>query len=108
MEDSTTVSPAYIYSIMNEESGTVLRDLASRIRELRRDRALSQSEVAEYVGVSQPTWSRVERDGALSIGQLLRLQALFEVETLESFFGELPSRRVLRDDSASRSVEPEA
>jgi hypothetical protein len=44
----------------------------------------------------------------LSVGQLLRLQELFQVETLESFFGALPSRRVLREDGAGRSSAGEA
>lgn len=77
----------------------MLRDLAARIGQLRRERDLSQDEVAAYVGVSQPTWSRIERTGELSVGALLRLQELFDCETVESFFGELPSRRLSREAS---------
>lgn len=73
-----------------------LPDLAAQIRRLRRERGLTQDEVATYVGVSQATWSRVERKGALSVLQLLRLQELLGVETLESFFGVLPSRQTPR------------
>jgi transcriptional regulator with XRE-family HTH domain len=81
---------------MNESSQDDLPDLADQIRRLRRERGLTQDEVATYVGVSQATWSRVERNGALSVGQLLRLQELLEVDTLESFFGTLPSRQTPR------------
>jgi len=81
---------------MHEARPDLLLDLAARIRQLRRERELSQGEVATYLGVSQPTLSRIERDGVLSVGALLRLQELFGYETLESFFGELPSRRAAR------------
>jgi transcriptional regulator with XRE-family HTH domain len=90
---------------VDEETSELLRQLAARISKLRRDRALSQDKVAAYVGVSQPTWSRVERVGVLSVGQLLKLQELFGLETLESFFGELPSRRFIREDVTGRFPE---
>jgi transcriptional regulator with XRE-family HTH domain len=85
------------HSPVNEPGPDLLRDLAARLGQLRRERDLSQDEVAAYVGVSQPTWSRIERTGELSVGALLRLQELFDCETVESFFGELPSRRLARE-----------
>lgn len=88
---------------MNEPGRDLLRDLAARLSELRRERDLTQEEVAAYVGVSQPTWSRIERTGELSVGALLRLQELFDYETVESFFGELPSRRLRREAGGGAS-----
>ncbi len=77
----------------------MLSSLAARIRELRAARELSQDDVAAHVGVSHAKWSRIERTGKLSVDELVRLQELLEVETLESFFGELPSQRAARDDA---------
>jgi transcriptional regulator with XRE-family HTH domain len=91
------------HSLLNEPGQDLLRDLAARLSQLRRERDLSQDEVAAYIGVSQPTWSRIERTGMLSVGALLRLQELFDCETVESFFGELPSRRLAREAGGGSS-----
>lgn len=91
----------YVDQSNMHESRDLPGRLGARIKELRTERRLSQEEVAAHVGISQPTWSRIERTGNVSAHQLLRLQALLELETLESFFGELPSRRVGREKESS-------
>lgn len=73
------------------------RDLAKRLKELRLERGLSQEVVAARAGTSQPTWSRLETDGKVTVAQLLCLQQLFGFETVESFFGALPSQRFTGD-----------
>lgn len=83
---------------MNESPRDLEAGLARRIRELRRAQNLSQEKVAAQVGVSQATWSRIERTGELSVRQLVRLQALLGIETLESFLGETPSRVAGRNE----------
>lgn len=103
MPDESSPNQQDDHSPVNEPGPDLLRDLAARLGQLRRERDLSQDEVAAYVGVSQPTWSRIERTGELSVGALLRLQELFDCETVESFFGELPSRRLARETSGGAS-----
>jgi transcriptional regulator with XRE-family HTH domain len=83
---------------MNERPEDLGTALGRRIRELRQAQNLSQEEVAERVGVSQPTWSRLERTGDLTVRQLVRFQALVGVETLESFLGDLPSQAAGRGE----------
>ena len=78
--------------------------VGQQLRAVRTDRRLSQRTVAEYAGVHQSEWSRVEAgeiDPRLS--WLLRAQHLLGIESLESLFGPLPSRRVLAEPDAPPS-----
>jgi transcriptional regulator with XRE-family HTH domain len=73
--------------------------VGERLRALRDNRSLSQAAVASYAGVHQSEWSRLEAgeiDPRLS--WLLRAQHLFGIDSLESLFGALPSRRLLGED----------
>jgi transcriptional regulator with XRE-family HTH domain len=73
------------------------RQAAGRaLRAHREKRGLSQAAVSSYAGVHQSEWSRIETgevDPRLS--WLLRAQHLFELESLESLFGPMPTRRLL-------------
>jgi transcriptional regulator with XRE-family HTH domain len=80
--------------------------VGQRLRALRSDRRLSQADVAGHAGVHQSEWSRLEAgeiDPRLS--WLLRVQHLFGIESLESLFGPLPSRRLLGSAAQSRRGE---
>jgi transcriptional regulator with XRE-family HTH domain len=73
--------------------------VGERLRQLRKRRGWSQDFAASYAGTNQAQWSRVETgDLDARLTWLLRAQELFEVESLESLFGPLPSR-ILREES---------
>jgi transcriptional regulator with XRE-family HTH domain len=78
-----------------------LRHVGARVRDLRLAHRLSQQDAAERAGLNQTRWSRVESGDQPRLGDLLAIQHLFGVESLETFFGEYPSRRIIDRDSAS-------
>jgi transcriptional regulator with XRE-family HTH domain len=74
------------------------RTLGRRLRRLRIQRDLSQDDVARHALVSQPTWSRVEEGvGDPRVSELLRVQHLFGLESLEALFGPSPTQRLLSE-----------
>jgi transcriptional regulator with XRE-family HTH domain len=73
----------------------VLRHVGSSVRNLRVARGLSQEDAAERAGLNQTRWSRVESGDGVRLEDLLAIQYLFGVESLESFLGAFPSRRLL-------------
>ena len=76
------------------------RVVGQRLRALRLDRRMSQSDVAHHAGVHQSEWSRLEAgDIDPRLSWLLRAQELFGVESLESLFGVLPSHLLLAVDA---------
>jgi hypothetical protein len=46
-------------------------------------------------GLNQTRWSRVESGDAARLEDLLAIQHLFGVDSLETFFGPYPSRRMM-------------
>jgi DNA-binding XRE family transcriptional regulator len=80
-----------------------LRDIGSSVRDLRVAHGLSQEQAAERAGLNQTRWSRVESGGGIRLEDLLAIQHLFGVESLESFLGAFPSRRFL--DRPARPVQ---
>jgi transcriptional regulator with XRE-family HTH domain len=71
-----------------------LRHVGSSVRDLRLAHGLSQEEAAGRAGLSQAGWSRVESGDGPRLAELLAIQHLFGVESLESFLGVFPSRRL--------------
>jgi transcriptional regulator with XRE-family HTH domain len=83
-----------------------LRHVGSSVRDLRVAHGLSQEQAARRAGLNQTRWSRVESGDGARLQDLLAIQQLFGVESLESFLGTFPSRRFLeRPDEASGRVE---
>jgi transcriptional regulator with XRE-family HTH domain len=66
--------------------------LAGRVRNLREDRGWSQRDAATRAGLSRAWWQRLEA-GQLDpqLSDLLRLQRVFELATVEALLGMLPS-----------------
>jgi DNA-binding XRE family transcriptional regulator len=66
------------------------------LRDHRESLGLSQGELGTYAGVHQSEWSRLEA-GAIDprLSWLLRAQHLFGLESIETLFGPLPTRRLL-------------
>jgi hypothetical protein len=62
--------------------------------------ALDSALAALCAGLNQTRWSRLESGDQPRLGDLLAIQHLFGVESLETFFGECPSRRIIDPDSA--------
>jgi transcriptional regulator with XRE-family HTH domain len=72
-----------------------LRHVGSSVRDLRLAHGLSQDEAAERAGLNQPRWSRIESGDGPRLADLLAIQYLFGVDSVETFFGRYPSRRIL-------------
>lgn len=53
---------------------------AKRVKEMREERAWTQSQLAEVAGINLRTVQRVERDGAASFDTLMALANAFEIE----------------------------
>jgi transcriptional regulator with XRE-family HTH domain len=72
-----------------------------RLRELREQRAWSQGEAGRQSGVSQGEWSRVESAQTNpSMTTLLRIQHALNLDSVETLFGEPPSRRIVESVEA--------
>lgn len=77
-----------------------LRHVGARVRDLRLAHELSQKDAAERAGLNQTRWSRVENGEGARLEDLLAIQNLFGVESLETFFGAYPSRRIMQRETA--------
>lgn len=72
-------------------------EFGTRLRTLREQKGWSQDDAGRYAGISQTEWSRVERaETNPSMTTLLRMQHALGVDSIETLFGEEPSRRLLR------------
>lgn len=65
------------YSI-NKTPSQVQTELAERLREIRKDKKISQSELAAKSGVSLGSIKRFEHTGEISLASLLKLAHLFD------------------------------
>jgi transcriptional regulator with XRE-family HTH domain len=83
----------------------VLRTVGARVRDLRRAHGLSQADAAARAGLNQTRWSRVEGGDQPRLGDLLAIQHLFGVDSLETFFGDYPSRRVIERETARPAAD---
>jgi DNA-binding XRE family transcriptional regulator len=58
---------------------------------------LNQREAAKTAGISQGHWSKIENGRHdPSLAQVLRIQRLFGLDSVESFFGPSPTGRIGR------------
>jgi transcriptional regulator with XRE-family HTH domain len=78
-----------------------LRHVGSRVRDLRQAHALSQRDAARRAGLNQTRWHRVESGHGPRLEDLLAIQHLFGVDSLETFFGAYPSRRLIEKGGAN-------
>ncbi|MFV5691706.1 helix-turn-helix domain-containing protein [Flavobacterium sp. LT1R49] len=65
------------YSI-NKTPSEVQLELAERLRKIRKDKKISQSELADKSGISLGSIKRFEHTGEISLASLLRLAHLFD------------------------------
>jgi transcriptional regulator with XRE-family HTH domain len=73
------------------------------VRRRRCELGLTQRAAAEFAGISQSHWSKIERGlHDLSIGQALRIQFALGAESIEGMLGRQPSALVLRATDHSR------
>lgn len=73
--------------------------LASRIRKLRERHDLSQAAAANRAGINEWDWQRLEAKATRpNVEALLRIQYAYGLRSLEDFFGETPTERLLRSD----------
>lgn len=57
------------------------------LKEARRNARYSQQKVADYLGVSRPTYAKLEKDaGLVTIEDAKKLATLFEVSVQDIFF----------------------
>ena len=74
------------YSI-HKTPNQVQTELAERFRKLRKNKKISQSELANKSGVSLGSLKRFEQSGQISLESLLKLAHLFDrLEDFESVF----------------------
>jgi len=67
-----------------------VKDVGARLRALRKERGMTQSELAERVGIQQSDLSRMEKgEYRVSINNLFKLLKVFGLQLAE-FFGEQP------------------
>jgi transcriptional regulator with XRE-family HTH domain len=76
-----------------------LRRVGSSVRDLREAHDLTQREAARRAGLNQTRWYRVESGDTPRLEDLLAIQHLFGLDSLETFFGEYPSRRIMKRES---------
>ena len=81
-----------------------VRRVGATVRALRQASGLTQGQAGERLGMSQPEWSRLENGvgAGPTLVELLAIQHLFRVESLETFFGAYPSRRILQRGPTDR------
>ena len=74
-----------------------LNEYGARLKERREQSDMTQDDLAARSGVSQSHISKIERgQHEPALGQMLKLQAALEAETLEGFFGPTPAARWMR------------
>lgn len=67
-------------------------DIGSKLRRLRRERRLTQADLACQIGIQQSDLSRIEKgEYRVSLDNLIKMLAVFDIQISE-FFGEAPAR----------------
>jgi transcriptional regulator with XRE-family HTH domain len=82
------------YSI-NKTPSEVQLELAERLRKIRKDKKISQSELADKSGISLGSIKRFEHTGEISLASLLRLAHLFD--RLEDFDAVFKTKEDLKE-----------
>lgn len=62
-------------------------NIAEKLKKLRNERGLSQTEVAECINVTKPTYASYEKGKDISVGTLMKLADFFNI-SFEYFFNE--------------------
>ncbi len=71
---------------MPRQTAAVLRDLGSRVRELRHRAELTQEAIAERLGMLAPNYARIEQGRAnVTVDTLVRIADALEVPLVELF-----------------------
>ena len=71
-------------------------NIGKRIKQLREEKGFSQSSVAKYLGISQKTFSKIEKGNhPLSSGTLKRISDLFGVEAKALVDGSAKSTQMI-------------
>jgi transcriptional regulator with XRE-family HTH domain len=79
--------------------------LGRRIAELRRQRGLSQGDLAEALGTATESISRIERAAAVpSLGMLSRIASVLGLEVEDAFSSKTPATRRRRDPIVAKFV----
>ena len=82
---------------MARETKAVLRDLGLRVRELRRQRDLTQEALAEKLGMLSPNYARIEQGRSnVTIDTLVRVATALGVEVGALFKAPKASSRVVK------------
>jgi transcriptional regulator with XRE-family HTH domain len=82
--------------------GAALRRVGSSVRDLRLAHGLSQEQAAKRAGLNQTRWSRVESGETARLEDLLAIQHLFGIESIESLLGKFPSRQLFEQPGEAR------
>lgn len=86
------------FSSIDKNPADVLLDLAQKTRKLRRERKLSQQELAERAKVSLGSYKRFEKSGRISLESLLRIAFILgrmdDFETVFRFEVKKPSEKL--------------
>lgn len=71
--------------LTKQTPGMTARHLASRVRKRRRERHITQAEMAKRIGISLSSYKRFEQKGQISLTSLLWIAQ--ELDCLEEFAG---------------------
>jgi transcriptional regulator with XRE-family HTH domain len=78
----------------------ITKDIAGRIKKLRKERKLTQKQWANALGISQAALSKLETGKKLpSLATLLKLREICRFASIEQIFGELPSQTLGSQDN---------
>ena len=76
--------------------------IGSRLRELRKERGLTQAELARQIGIQQSDLSRMEKgEYRVSLDNLFKILGVFDLD-LADFFGEQSEKTELEQQPLSR------
>lgn len=88
-----TLRPVATSSAGRELPDNFATQIGEHLQTLRQAHGLSQREAAQLLGVSQAALSKLESGKSIpSLATLLRLQVVFDLDTIEAVLGRLPGR----------------
>lgn len=87
-----------------QKASEIMDNLNDRIIEYRNIKDLTQTEVAEKLGIKCSTYSQMERQGIVSAERLFKLSEIFEVSPCMLFKGEEPCK--INDKNILKAPEP--
>ena len=69
------------------------REMNRRVQKLRKERGLTQAELAKLLGLKTSTYSQMEQHGNITANMVIRIAEIFNVDTDSILFGELKEER---------------